>query len=80
MNVHGIMTRKPITLLADATLTPAVNMLLAIRISCIPIVDAEFRPVGILSWRYILRALQTAGELHDSPPAEDNAAAARKSP
>ncbi|MCW8806685.1 MAG: CBS domain-containing protein [Rhodanobacter sp.] len=55
--VHQIMTRKPITLGLQATVADAVALFLAHSISCIPIVDAEFRPVGILSWRDVLRSL-----------------------
>ena len=36
---------------------PAIALFLAHGISCIPIVDADMRPVGILSWRDILRTL-----------------------
>ena len=55
--VHQIMTRKPITLLASATVKDAVNLFNNHRISCIPIVDKDFRPVGIVSWRDILRTM-----------------------
>jgi acetoin utilization protein AcuB len=52
---HQIMTRQPITLTAEATLADAVNLFLDHRISCIPVVDPGFRPVGIVSWRDVLR-------------------------
>jgi len=55
--VHQIMTRKPITLTANATVKDAVNLFNSHRISCIPIVDKDFRPVGIVSWRDILKAV-----------------------
>jgi len=55
--VHQIMTRKPITLPPDASLDDAVAIFNQHRISCIPIVDEEFRPVGILTWRDIMRYL-----------------------
>jgi acetoin utilization protein AcuB len=55
--VHQIMTRRPVTLRPQATVAEAVSLLLAHRISCIPIVDEEFKPVGIVSWRDLLRAL-----------------------
>jgi len=55
--VHQIMTRKPITLTSSATVRDAVNLFNTHRISCIPIVDKDFRPVGIISWRDILRHL-----------------------
>ena len=52
--VHQIMTRKPITLPLTATVKDAVNLFNTHRISCIPIVDKDFRPVGIVSWRDIM--------------------------
>lgn len=55
--VHQIMTRKPITLRPDAQITDAVNLFLANSISCIPIVDDAFKPIGIVSWRDVLKAL-----------------------
>ncbi len=55
--VHQIMSRNPITLHPSAQIPAAVDMLLAHRISCIPIVDEGFRPVGILSWRDVLRSM-----------------------
>jgi acetoin utilization protein AcuB len=58
--VHQIMTRRPITLHAQAAIAEAVNLLLAHRISCIPIVDDESKPVGILSWRDLLKSLSTS--------------------
>jgi|SRR5450755_493779 acetoin utilization protein AcuB len=54
--VHQIMSRQPITLKADGTVNDAVALLLDHRISCVPIVDERFRPIGIVSWRDILRA------------------------
>lgn len=62
--VHQIMTRHPITLGPQATLADAAALFLTHNISCIPIVDAEFRPVGIISWRDVLRSL--------SPPQEND--------
>lgn len=55
--VHQIMSRKPITLPAEAAIADAVELLLSHRISCIPIVDAGFRPIGIVSWRDVLRSM-----------------------
>jgi acetoin utilization protein AcuB len=54
--VHQIMSRKPITLGPDASVADAVRLFLAHSISCIPIVDSEFAPIGIVSWRDILRS------------------------
>jgi acetoin utilization protein AcuB len=55
--VHQIMTRKPITLRPEAHLLEAVNMFNIHKVSCIPVVDEKFKPVGIISWRDILKAL-----------------------
>jgi len=55
--VHQIMTRKPITLPPDAAINDAVNLLITRNISCIPIVDEQFTPVGIISWRDVMRVL-----------------------
>jgi acetoin utilization protein AcuB len=58
--VHQIMSRKPITAKPDETVAAAIGLLLEHRISCVPIVNAQFEPVGILSWRDVLRAVVTA--------------------
>jgi acetoin utilization protein AcuB len=55
--VHQIMSRHPITLHAQSAVAEAVSLLLTHRISCIPIVDDEFKPIGIVSWRDLLKAL-----------------------
>lgn len=56
--VHQIMTRKPLTLQPDNTVQEAIALFNSQKISCIPIVDDEGKPVGILSWRDILRVLE----------------------
>ncbi|MGB6308647.1 MAG: CBS domain-containing protein [Steroidobacteraceae bacterium] len=55
--VHQIMSRRPITLRPHSTVAEAVGLLLAHRISCVPIVDDASKPVGIVSWRDLLRSL-----------------------
>jgi acetoin utilization protein AcuB len=55
--VHQIMSRKPITLGPEANAADAVQLFLKHQISCIPIVDDKFAPIGIVSWRDILRFL-----------------------
>jgi acetoin utilization protein AcuB len=55
--VHQIMTSELITLHPDATIGDAVNLFNTHKISCIPIVDNEFRPLGIVSWRDLLKAV-----------------------
>jgi acetoin utilization protein AcuB len=58
--VHQIMTRRPITLRQESGIAEAVDLLLKNRISCLPIVDDDFKPVGIVSWRDLLRTLASA--------------------
>ncbi|XQM37523.1 CBS domain-containing protein [Cupriavidus sp. H19C3] len=55
--VHQIMSRQPLTLGPEATIADAMTLFLAHNISCIPVVTPAFEPVGIVSWRDILRAL-----------------------
>ncbi len=55
--VHQIMSRKPVTLPPEASVTDAINLFLASRVSCIPIVDQHLKPVGIVSWRDVLKTL-----------------------
>ncbi|MBL4830922.1 MAG: CBS domain-containing protein [Aliivibrio sp.] len=54
---HQIMTRKPISLNEAATVTEAIDIFNQHKISCIPIVNDNESPVGIVSWRDIMREL-----------------------
>lgn len=53
--VHQIMTRHPVTLREDAPIADAAKLLITNGFSCIPIVKEGNKPVGIVSWRDILR-------------------------
>jgi len=55
--VHQIMTRNPVTLGPGADIRDAIDVFNNYNISCIPVVDDEHKPVGIISWRDILRTL-----------------------
>lgn len=54
---HQIMTRNPVTLSSGAKVVDAVDLFNNRNFSCVPIVDENFRPVGIISWRDILKLL-----------------------
>ncbi len=56
--VHQIMARHPIVLHEDATIGEAIDLFNTKDITCIPIVNNENRPVGIVSWRDILKNLR----------------------
>ena len=54
---HQIMSRQPITLTAQASIVEAVAIFNRFAISCIPVVDGEGRPRGIVSWRDVMKTL-----------------------
>jgi len=56
--VHQIMTRRPIVLQENATVDDAIQSFNTHGISCLPVVDLNFRPVGIVTWRDILKNLR----------------------
>lgn len=58
-SAHQIMTRKPVTLGSNAGIYDAVEIFNHHNISCIPVVDDENKPVGIISWRDILKELES---------------------
>lgn len=54
---HQIMSRKVRSLNPGSSVLDAVRILADARnISCLPVIDAVGRPVGIVSWRDLLRA------------------------
>jgi acetoin utilization protein AcuB len=55
--VHQIMTRHPMTLPPEASVADAIKLFLDHGVSCIPIVGPDFRAVGIVSWRDVLKSL-----------------------
>lgn len=56
--VHQVMSREPITLPESAGVYDAIRLFNTQTITCIPIVDSQNRPVGIISWRDILKMLE----------------------
>jgi len=58
---HQIMTRRIVSGTADMKLADAINLILEHGVSCIPILDGAGEPIGILSWRDILRGLVSGG-------------------
>ena len=54
---HQIVNRKLTTLTADASIFDAIDIFNHTQMSCIPIIDENNHPVGILSWRDIMKAL-----------------------
>ena len=56
---HQIMSRNLITLNPSAGIYDAINIFNNQRVSCIPIINEENKPVGIISWRDILKVLKS---------------------
>jgi len=56
--VHQIMTRSPICIEQNESMHKAVELFLGHDISCIPVLDVNKIPVGIISWRDLLRAIR----------------------
>jgi len=54
---HQIMSRKPISLYDNDDIYQAIDIFIEKSISCIPIVDHTNKPIGVISWRDILRAV-----------------------
>lgn len=55
--VHRLMHRKPLSLTAQHSVMDAVALFNQQGVSCIPVVNARSAPIGILSWRDIMRTL-----------------------
>lgn len=55
--VHQIMTRNPLTLKANANAYDAIDIFNNNKISCIPVINDEGKPVGIITWRDILKII-----------------------
>lgn len=51
---HQIMTRNLVTLFDSDSVKDAVRLFNQHRVSCLPVVDNTYKPVGIVSWRDIL--------------------------
>ncbi len=55
---HQIMTRHPVTITEDKGFYDVVQIFNQHSVSCIPVVDTENHPVGIISWRDIFSAIK----------------------
>jgi acetoin utilization protein AcuB len=51
---HQVMSRMLITLRVDASIVDAITIFNTNNVSCIPVVNGDSEPVGIVSWRDIL--------------------------
>jgi acetoin utilization protein AcuB len=66
---HQIMNHHPIALGPEASLSDAVEVFKTHVISCIPIVDHDNHPIGIISWRDLLQFVNDLTPVAPPPPA-----------
>lgn len=57
--VHQVMSRHPICVREDQSVDDVMDLFLAHEISCVPVIDAQGLPVGIVSWRDIIKLLHS---------------------
>lgn len=55
--VHQIIKREAVVITEQASLKAVIQIFYENKISCLPIVDSKKRPVGVISWRDILKWL-----------------------
>ena len=55
--VHQIVKREAVVIAEHASLKAVIQMFYENKISCLPVVDSNKRPVGVISWRDILKWL-----------------------
>ncbi|GAA5131862.1 CBS domain-containing protein [Thalassotalea piscium] len=53
--VHLVMTRELVTTTINSSINDVVMLFYKEHISCLPIVDENFHPIGIISWRDIIK-------------------------
>ena len=55
LKAHQVMTRNPVTVSPGDSVQVAVDLILKHSFRSLPVVDASRKPVGIISWKDILR-------------------------
>jgi len=65
-HVHQIMTRRPITLGPDSELGEVLDKFQQKEVTCLPVVDARNKVVGLVTWRDMLKLMGTV--LLPAPP------------
>src|SRR3972149_2283575 len=66
MHAKDVMTTQVVTVSLDAPVAEIAKQLVQRRISAVPVVDADGRPVGIVSEGDLMRRPETGGERHPS--------------
>lgn len=56
---HQIMTRDPLTLPHSASIFEAIRLFNRNNISCLPVLDVDGNPIGVVTLRDILKAIES---------------------
>jgi len=59
--VHQVMSRNVVLIRADTDIPAATRMMLDHGVSCLPVVDEHQRPIGVVTWRDLLKAVAHCG-------------------
>lgn len=59
---HQVMTRDPITISPEASLADAISLFNRNKISCLPVVSQGNQPLGMVSWRDILKTMERVSQ------------------
>ena len=54
---YELMTRDPVTVSPEAPIIEAVRLMHDRGLSCLPVVNSSGQPMGILTWRDLVRAM-----------------------
>ncbi|MFY8275364.1 CBS domain-containing protein [Pseudoalteromonas sp. SSDWG2] len=65
--VSQVMSHSPISLTTQAKLIDVVTLFNQHRISCVPIIDEQRAPVGIITWRDVMRIMLEKYQLKQKP-------------
>ena len=57
LKAHQIMTREPIAINEKGDVFTAIEMILDENVSILPVVDDDMRPIGVISWKDILKQI-----------------------
>jgi len=50
------MSRHLVTVTSEMSVEDAARSMLTNKVSCLPVVDAQSRPIGVVTWRDLVRA------------------------
>ncbi|MDP1662683.1 MAG: CBS domain-containing protein [Phycisphaerales bacterium] len=59
--VHQVMSRNVVTIRADTDIAQATRLMLDHGVSCLPVLDERQHPIGVVTWRDLLKAVAHCG-------------------